>query len=314
MGKTCVIRKMEAEAPPDKLPVYQDLENVRAPQEFVEIVWEKVETYLSRVQRRTYKVRQFFNEFGDLQLKGFKLPKVVTPHWKTILVKTIEDLVENQDRQVILLWDEIPYMLGNIGSEAAMEVLDTLRSLRQTYPAVRMVYTGSIGLHHVISSLRQKSYANAPINDMYQEDVPPLSAKDAQELAWQLLKAEKIATSNPEQTATDIANAVNGIPFYIHHIIAQLKNEDKLVDREVITQTVRNLINNPRRRWDMDHYRARINKYYEEEKRLYALKVLDALAVREQALTFRELFNHCQFDSQTQDRDFALRGIDAIAA
>jgi hypothetical protein len=46
-------------------------------------------------------------------------------------------------------------MLGKIGDESAMELLDTLRSIRQMYPAVRMVYTGSIGLHHVIGSLRK---------------------------------------------------------------------------------------------------------------------------------------------------------------
>lgn len=31
MGKTCVIKKMQAEASLDKLPIYHDLEKVRSP-------------------------------------------------------------------------------------------------------------------------------------------------------------------------------------------------------------------------------------------------------------------------------------------
>jgi hypothetical protein len=61
-------------------------------------------------------------------------------------------------------------MLANIrdreGEQTAMEVLDTLRALRQTNSALRMIITGSIGLYHVITSLKDKNYANSPINDM----------------------------------------------------------------------------------------------------------------------------------------------------
>ena len=47
MGKTCIIKKMQAEAPEDKLPIYHDLEKVRSPLEFVETVLQDVEEYLS---------------------------------------------------------------------------------------------------------------------------------------------------------------------------------------------------------------------------------------------------------------------------
>ena len=112
-------------------------------------------------------------------MTGFKFPEIASTHWKMLLTKTIEDLVNNQELQIILLWDEMPYMLGNLGDEAAMEILDTLRSLRQTYPDVRMVFTGSIGLHHIISKLRQVGYSNDPTNDMYPVDISPLSLSRA---------------------------------------------------------------------------------------------------------------------------------------
>ncbi len=150
MGKTTIIKKMQAEANNDRLTIYQDLEGVRSPIEFVELVWQNVAKYLSK-KAKVSKVKEFLSNLEGTEFMGFKFPKIAATHWKTILTKTIEDLVTNQEHQVIFLWDEMPYMLNNIGNESAMEMLDILRSLRQTYPKVRMIFTGSIGLHHVIS-------------------------------------------------------------------------------------------------------------------------------------------------------------------
>ena len=109
--------------------------------------------------------------------QGVEFPSTLAPHWKTLLESVIGDLAEHQDVQVIFLWDEVPWMLEKIrsahGPEAAMGILDTLRALRQTHPSLRMVFTGSVGLHHVIGSLKRAGYANAPVNDMKQIDVPP---------------------------------------------------------------------------------------------------------------------------------------------
>jgi hypothetical protein len=42
MGKTCVVKKMKDESPKGKLPIYHDLEGVRTPLEFAEIVFHVV--------------------------------------------------------------------------------------------------------------------------------------------------------------------------------------------------------------------------------------------------------------------------------
>jgi hypothetical protein len=52
---------------------------------------------------------------------------------------------------VIFFWDELPWMLDNIraggdGDRVAMELLDTLRELRQAHPRLRMVFTGCASL------------------------------------------------------------------------------------------------------------------------------------------------------------------------
>ncbi|NER39732.1 MAG: ATP-binding protein [Oscillatoria sp. SIO1A7] len=308
MGKTSVIKKMQAEAPPDLLPIYRDLEHVRSPLEFVQAVLQDVEEYVSKLRQNAGRARKLVSQLGGTEVAGIiKLPSVAAPHWKSLLEETIRDLVENQEKKVILFWDEMPYMLGNIGDEAAMEVLDTLRSLRQTHTEeLRMVFSGSIGLHHAIEKLRESGYANSPINDMYIEDLPPLSDKKARELAYRLLTGEGVSTSSNQKIAEAIAKAVDNIPYYIHHLIARLALHPKVVDEATVRKMVDATLSDPNNRWYMSHYRDRIDTYYDDEKRPYALVMLDILAVAEKPLLFKELLERVKSETGSGDREIAL--------
>jgi len=313
MGKTCVVKKMIAEAPSDMLLIYHDLEGLRSPLEFVETVFQDVERYLTGLQRTAKRTRQFLQQLNGAEFNGFKLPNIAASHWKTLLTKTIEDLVEHQERTLIFFWDEMPMMLDNIkqdsGEKVAMEVLDTLRSLRQmsgnqSPSKLRMVFTGSIGLHHVIGSLKQAGYANAPTNDMYQEELPPLSLTDAQELALGLLAGEEIPTDDIQGTAKAIAKAVDGIPYYIHHVVDRLKwSYGGKANPAMISKFVDVCLTDSLDRWDMSHYRERIDVYYESDKRPFVLNLLDILAVANQPLQFNDLFNRLKSHVVTEDSE-----------
>jgi hypothetical protein len=85
MGKTCVVKKMMAEAPSDMLLIYHDLEGLRSPLEFVETVFQDVERYLTGLQRTAQRTRQFLNQVGGAEFNGFKLPNIAASHWKTLL-------------------------------------------------------------------------------------------------------------------------------------------------------------------------------------------------------------------------------------
>ena len=315
MGKTCVIKKMMAKAPHGKLLIYRDLEFVHTTLEFVEMIFREVEEYLSRSRRRAERARRFFAQLSGTELQlsiegfggGITLPDVIAPHWKTLLTKTIEDLIEHQDRTVILFWDEVPLMLDNIkkrnGENEAMEVLDTLRSLRQMHPDLRMVFTGSIGLHHIITSLKRAGYANDPTNDMGTEDVPPLSPDDAQELARLLLEGESILTDDLQPTARAIAEVVDGNPYYIHHVISQMRDRGGVQNEATVHEIVNTCFTHPLDPWHMRHYRDRMDTYYTPEERPFALGLLDVLAASDQPLPFDELFNLLKSRMETEESE-----------
>lgn len=311
MGKTSVIKKMVAEYPEGYLPVFRDLEQVQTPSEFAELVFQDVEEYLSGIRRNATKARQFLSHLTGAEVgKIVKIPQIHAQHWKTMLTHTIEDLVEHQERKIIFFWDELPLMIYNIkqnaGEAAAMEVLDVLRALRQTNEPLRMVFTGSIGLHNVITALKRSGYANNPTNDMFKVDVPPLSVeKDAVSLALQLLDGESIISTDPEAVARCIAETVDGIPFYIQHVAVQLALSGVQATKEQVTEIISRFLIEDQDPWELRHFRERINTYYTVDERPFALHLLDILASAEECLSFENLFNLLKSRLATEDAELA---------
>jgi len=296
MGKTTLIKKMRNEAPQGKLAIYRDLEGIHSSLEFAESVFHDVDRYLSTGRRASTKARQLASQLGGTELGGvLKLPQAAGAHWKTLLTQVLEDLAEHRERSVILLWDELPMMLHNIrereGEERAKEMLDTLRSIRQMYSAIRMVFTGSIGLHNVLTALKRTGYANDPTNDMKIVDVPPLAPVDARMLAVQLLDSAGIGADDREKTAERIAAAVDGMPFFIHLIVSSLKEQGKAASCSQIDQMIDSALADPHDPWDFYHYRDRINTYYSEEELPMALQVLDVIAGARTPLVLQDVFH-----------------------
>ena len=303
IGKSSTLKKITIEPQQGMLPIYRDLEGIRTPIEFVEKVWQDVEIYFKDTGKAV-KTRNHLSNLQGSHFTGYKFPEVAADAWKELLTLVISDLIDLQTQQVVLIWDEMPHMLENFPQQSAMETLDTLRSLRQTYPDLRMIFSGSIGLHHIFKNLQQAGYRNDPTNDMYTIDGQPLILEDAIELAANLIAGENIATLNLEKTARDIAEAVDCIPFYIHHLVNQLKVGNEEVTHSVIISTVERCLLDPLNPWKMDHYYERINNYYTPEQKPYALSILDLLAINPPT-TFQKIWQVLYSDPQTSDREMA---------
>lgn len=311
MGKTSIIKKMIAEAPKDKfLPVFRDLEGVKTPLEFVREVINDVYEYLSRLGKATKKLDSFLTKIGKTKFGGVIELDISISHWKDLLTNTIEDLVENQAHTVILFWDELPVMLYDIkknnNENLAIEILDTLRSLRQMHSELRMVFTGSIGIHNVITSLKRAGSTNDPTNDMYTEEILPLSPEFAQELAQRLLDGEGIKTDSVQATTKAIAEAIDGNAYYIHHVVDQMaKRKDQGVteNKKTVDEIVNTCLTDPLDRWHMNHYYERVSSYYTEQEQPLVLGLLDILATSDQPIRLDDLFNLLKSRIVTEDKE-----------
>ena len=313
IGKTTVIKKMSLEPREGWVPVYQDLEHCHTAAEFAMAVYKEIHQFLSGKGKAARRVKELFAGLGGTEVGGvLKLPEKVSANWKDVLTRAVEDLVHENDAagtKLLFLWDEMPYMLANIrdreGEQTAMEVLDLLRSLRQTHATLRMVITGSIGLHHVLASLREKKYANSPVNDMASIEVPPLLESDAIKLAGLLMAGEVLRTDDEAVAAAAVAREADCFPFYIHHIVRALKIRGWDATPEKIAAVVASQLVEADDPWQLLHYRERIPLYYGNDQETVRL-VLDELAVRPDAAQVNELLARLKSASTFDDRERLL--------
>jgi hypothetical protein len=295
IGKTCVIRKMKEEcAAPDVVCILNDLEALNTPQEFVEAVYKDIEGLLPRADRAQLKFQQLLSKLGGFEVHNIKVPDL-TPHWKNLLFALADDLFENNNRMIVFFWDELPLFIHKVsktsGEPAAMEMLDALRSLRQRHSRLRMVFTGSVGLHLVVKGLRLGNYINDPTNDMQIVEVCPLDEPDGMSLAAQLIEGEGIELPASAALARAVSEAAGHIPYYIHWLVAHMSGSKLPISVASVQKHLDSLVCNPNDPAHFRYYRERLDVYYAPEEKGIALAALDALAIFDQPQVFGDLLN-----------------------
>ncbi len=279
----------------DRLCFLRDVEGFRSPTEFIEGIYYDVEQILSKRERARLAVWGLLEKLGGTEIGHLKLPQV-KPHWKNLLAALFHDIFTDEARPVIFFWDELPLFLYNVkeatGEQDAMELLDALRAIRQKYGSLRMVFTGSVGIHQVIGSLRKHGYANDPTNDMLTIEVPPLDRDDGSYLAGLLLAGENITVpDDTDGVNRAISEAAGHIPYYIHCLVSRIRSTGGHVDRDGVTRYLRDLIADPNDPAHFQYYQSRLITYYGTLEAKLALYALDALASCGQPVAFPDLLN-----------------------
>ena len=311
IGKTQVLRKMLLQPKSGWKPIYRNVEQVHSAQEFAELVYDDVQQFLGKVERAKSFLRKFFeeNETDYVNLKGRT--------WKKLLTSAIEDLMASpREHRLVFFWDELPWMVQSIrrneGSQLAVEVLDTIRSLRHEQTEFRVIFTGSIGLHHVLGKLSADGYPTSAKNDMFPVTVTPLAPPDAERLAADLLDGEKIKCTSRDDAAATIAEEVDYIPFYVHHVVAGLRIEQLPATESNIKDFVARRLVDASDPWQLAHYRTRLSTYYpdNDDARNVAI-ILDVLTHTEEpadSLSVDEILERASSRGSTvKDRDDLLR-------
>jgi hypothetical protein len=318
VGKTQILIKMKGTVPPGWVVIAQDLGGFHTTAEFATWVFRESYKVLSGKQRAFRKMEGLLGQLKGLEIAGvLRLPGGTTAPWKEVLIRTFLDLEEelaSQDQRLVFLWDEVPFLLDNIAkresADSAMQVLDVLRSLSQTHQRIRFVLTGSVGLHHVLSTLRAEGYAGSPLNHMERIAPGPLAKDDAQKLASNLLHGAGARCADLEACAAAAAAMVGNVPFYIHKLIAHLP-KTSLVTPETVEATLAKEIAHPDNDWDLAHFRQRIPLYYGKDEKL-VLAILDVVAAAETPLALGAIRRGISSKIVFDDDELLLRLLDLL--
>ena len=314
IGKTTVLKIMRTIPAEGWTPIFLDLERCSTALEFAMTVYQAVDKCLTAKHLASRRTRELFKWLQGVEVKGlFKFPEKADVQWKEVLTLSIEDLLHEcatAGTKPVFLCDEVPFMIANIrdkeGERTAMEILDLLRSLRQTHSGLRMIITGSIGLHHVLTSLKDKDYGNAPVNDMFAVEVPPFEEADARQLASLLIQGEGLACNEADATCASIASHADRFPFYIQHIVKALKSRSLAATPANVEQVFASHMVDANDPWELRHYRERIPTYYGSDEGIVR-RILDHLALASDPVSVADIFSMLKGSTIFDDREKLLR-------
>ena len=283
MGKTSLARVIERDATRgDWSVIWQSGEGFLDVGQFTEALINRIEATDSRIARVGRTIRERW---------GFTAgPITVEPsRGARLLDEVVAGAVEASGGRLLLVLDELPILARTLEDQqpgAGTAVLHGLRRLRQDHgSSLRMLCLGSVGFHHVVRG------GSGVINDLSQTRLGPLSLDDATFLARCLLLGAEVTTADDDAVAAAMARAVEGVPYYVHHLVATARRRPgagKLGpdDVEALVDAAVTDADDP---WDLRHYRDRVGPYYGDDAPV-ARAALDAVAAADgEGLTLPEL-------------------------
>ena len=298
IGKTHIIFKMREECQDGYLPLYQDLEAVHSIADLIRSIYATAPSSGALPGFKAYIAKR--SALLPSKIAGIDVP-TADGSWQALLAQAFDDLIHaaDDDTRVLMLWDEFPLMLHNLqhraGPDTPIQLLDHLRALRiARADRLRFLFTGSIGLHLVLRSLREAGNTNDPVNDMLSLTVPPMADRATCQLAEALLRETRAATAQIPRLAREVAKQVGGFPYYVHHVVDQLDQLGRQPKLPDVSVAVDHLLYDPHDPANLNYYLTRLSSYYAEDQRTLALVVLDTLAGQPSPAPVAELLNLCK--------------------
>ena len=298
IGKTHIILKMRDECRGGYLPFYQDLEAVHSIADLIRSIYSTVQPSSSTPPGLKARIAKW-SGLLPRKFAGVDLPTTDSA-WQILLFDAFDDLIRIADKRLVLmLWDEFPLMLHNLqrrdGHDTAIQLLDHLRALRLARAdRLRFLFTGSIGLHLVLRSLRQAGNANDPVNDMLSLTVPPMAHRDTCDLAAALLRETRAAPAQIPGLASRIASEIGGFPYYVHHVVDRLDQLRRPPTLQDVSSAVDSLVYDSHDPANLNYYVNRLSSYYADDERSLALIVLDTMAGQASPTSVPDLLNLCR--------------------
>lgn len=277
IGKTMALQHLVLKPRDLYLPLYSDLEDLHAPVAFLRRIYDSTtppQGWGARLSRQARQLYQDMTAAVRLEWNGvtgrFDPAQVSQQNWQEQLRFCLAGVARYQSRSgrtLVFIWDEFPIFLDNViarsGPGDAAQILQLLRAACQEHRGLRVVLTGSIGLHHILRKLDRAGYRVTL--DWHAPAVEPLTPEASALLARRLLMGERVACADTDAVAEAIAQITGGFPFYIHGIVDELRAISDPVQAAHVDAVVDDCLRLRPDTWKLKHFQERVERYYGEE-------------------------------------------------
>ncbi len=317
VGKTTILRKMKEEPQDRWVPLLCFVEDARHPIDLVVKLYDQAKCMATQSRKGAFlsRVRKAREKLAGTEVAGWKLPQVEAS-WKRLLSELVQDIVENTNNHILVMLDEFPMMIANIidtpksgeGASLAMELLDTLRSLRQQYEPsdqVRFLLSGSIGLHLIIEDLkRNHAYKGNPTNNMALKVLSGLRDEDVQLMCRKYLDDEDIVRSAPKAFDRRMCKRTDGLPLYIQLVCDKFQDEKReSVGPDDIDTTLRQMMDSPEVEWFKNSAERIDGRYIKLGRNRIAAHLLNFIAKANDLVGEEDAHDYVANQEIVDDRD-----------
>ncbi len=264
VGKSSVMKDME-NTPPDKyLCYYNDLEGTRTEDEF----YQKILFMLTKCLEKNQTFESIKGYFKKAKLKSISFTSIEFENTENDLLAEIRHLLpqmKSLEHHYILFLDEFPEVLTNLkengDTEGAKRILSNLREWRQNYNDAKILFVlaGSIGLHHVVSTIDRSTV----INDLQQYKVEPLTALEANEFIEQATHGASVQYSKAQRE--ELLNTIaDNLPYHICLMLSEInricrQNFEPELTSEIIQLAFSNIVKENK---NFEDWESRLKKYH----------------------------------------------------
>ena len=293
-GKTSILKQLANENYDDLICMYEDIESDKTSSDLYRRLIKLIEKSINKSDNWGKKM---WTTITSKKIKGISLHGKIELESESIdyrqLFLDLVNVIQNSEIKIVLFLDEFPDVINNIreneGSETALNVLHTLRSLRQTSDFTQsfsLVFSGSVGLTHIVRKIGRAKL----LNDLKVIELEPLNVQEFDEFVSFITEGASLYI--PVETRNHIEVKLRQlIPYYIQLIIE--KGDEWTEDNDSTTLTIA----------DVDHvyqklitesdkfidWVDRIKTYFSDHSK-FLLHVLTTIAHREE-LVMQEVLN-----------------------
>lgn len=261
-------------------PIYIDYQGVRTCEEFLVRTAQALGEQRSLPSKVQSLLKALFENLDEVSAGPVAIKTSLRTQTPTALLTSTVMAVHAHaaDKPVLVCMDEAPWAIRNItaseGPQAASELLQTLRALRDKATHIRWIVCGSIGFHHVL----RHCGTSGDINDLITLPLGPLDHSDAVELGHKLLLGAGVQALG--DAADILALRCGGIPYLMHAVALRLEETHggKTVGNDEVHHAFIDYIDDRDDSRPLTHLLERLDVNYGDDIPL-ALQILDQLAL-----------------------------------
>jgi len=238
-GKTSILKQLANENYDDLICIYEDIESDKTSSDLYRRLIKLIEQSINKSDNWGKKM---WTTITSKKIKGISLDGKIELESESIdyrkLFLDLVNVIQNSEIKIVLFLDEFPDVINNIreneGSETALNVLHTLRSLRQTSDFTQsfsLVFSGSVGLTHIVRKIGRAKL----LNDLKVIELEPLTTQEFDEFVSFITEGASLYI--PVETRNHIEVKLRQlIPYYIQLIIE--KGDEWTEDNDSTTLTI----------------------------------------------------------------------------